>query len=423
MSGLLTRIRNNSFIKHVITLMTGTVIAQIIPFVAAPFLSRIYSPEDFGRLALYLSVIQILGVISNGRYELAIALPEEKEKGVKITILCIIISLLMSVISLILILLFADEVAILLGDKLLSKWLYFVPISILMMGLFNGLNYYNIREKEFKNIAKATILKASGGNLLQLIFGLIKWNSGGLIIGQVSSHFFGNISLIKSLLRQKHIIKSINKVDLFNLAKRYQDFPKYSMWGIFMNAISANATNIFVSKMFSLTAVGFYAHAYRYLGLPATVIGNAFSQVYLQKSSEQRRIHGNAKSIFVSTLLKLSIVSAVILTFGVLFVEDVFAIFFGENWRVAGSYAKILIPVFCVRFVVGSLSITFSVFEKQRESMFWNAILFVLSISIMLISFQFSFVIERFLYYYVVILSLFYLALLFRTFQISKGDL
>ncbi|QLK87927.1 hypothetical protein E3U36_07160 [Arsenophonus endosymbiont of Aphis craccivora] len=65
------------FARNVVTLMTGTTIAQAIPIAISPLLTRIYTPKDFGVLALFISIIAILGSIANARYELAIMLPEK----------------------------------------------------------------------------------------------------------------------------------------------------------------------------------------------------------------------------------------------------------------------------------------------------------------------------------------------------------
>ena len=56
--------------------MTGTTIAQAIPIAISPILTRIYTPEDFGIFALYLSILGLVAVIVTGRYEVAIVLTD-----------------------------------------------------------------------------------------------------------------------------------------------------------------------------------------------------------------------------------------------------------------------------------------------------------------------------------------------------------
>jgi len=67
----------NAFVRSVSVLVGGTAGAQILLVLAAPLLTRLYTPEDFGLLAVYASLLALIGVISSLRYELAIPLPED----------------------------------------------------------------------------------------------------------------------------------------------------------------------------------------------------------------------------------------------------------------------------------------------------------------------------------------------------------
>jgi len=82
---LLKRLKPKSeFSRNVLTLMTGTTIAQAIPIAISPILTRIYTPEDFGVFALYMSVASLLAVVDTGSYEHAIILPKKDEGAVNI---------------------------------------------------------------------------------------------------------------------------------------------------------------------------------------------------------------------------------------------------------------------------------------------------------------------------------------------------
>ena len=68
------------FLKNIFTLLSGATIAQIIILISIPILTRIYTPEDFGFIAIYLSIANIIAAISTGRYEQAIIFTKKKEK-------------------------------------------------------------------------------------------------------------------------------------------------------------------------------------------------------------------------------------------------------------------------------------------------------------------------------------------------------
>ena len=83
---MLTKLKPKSeFSRNVLTLMTGTTIAQAIPIAISPILTRMYSPEEFGVLALFVALASIFGSMSTGRYALAILLPKDnKENTIKV---------------------------------------------------------------------------------------------------------------------------------------------------------------------------------------------------------------------------------------------------------------------------------------------------------------------------------------------------
>jgi len=82
--------------KNVLTLMTGTTIAQAIPIATSPFLTRLYTPADFGLLSLFMNLTVILSVVATGRYDLALMLPKEDKKAMNVLSLSITLTFIVS---------------------------------------------------------------------------------------------------------------------------------------------------------------------------------------------------------------------------------------------------------------------------------------------------------------------------------------
>ena len=55
------RVWQSRFVRDVLLLSGGTGIAQVVALAMLPVLSRLYSPEDFGLLTLYISIVTVLG--------------------------------------------------------------------------------------------------------------------------------------------------------------------------------------------------------------------------------------------------------------------------------------------------------------------------------------------------------------------------
>lgn len=411
----------SEFTRNVLTLMTGTTIAQAIPIAASPILTRIYTPADFGVMALFVAITSIFGSISSGRYELAIMLPKKEEDAINIFALGFILTTLLSLILLILVILFNDYIAKLLNNEEIRFWLFFIPVTVFFTGLFNILTYYNIRKKKYKDIRSATIIKSVISATVQLSFGFIQNGVTGLISGQIFSQMFANMRLFKNILKDKVLISGISKVKIVAQAKRYKDFPKFSLWAVLANTLSGSLINILISSFFSLATLGFYSLVQRVLGLPTTLIGGSIGQVFFQQVTKEKQETGKATNSFNSTVKKLFIIGIPI--FGILFflVEHLFAFVFGEEWRIAGVYAQILIPFVFIKFVSSTVSTINTVFEKQKIGLYINILLLLTSITILYSSRLFNLDFSNFLFTLSLVLSLEYALFLLYYYKLSKG--
>jgi len=192
---------------------------------------------------------------------------------------------------------------------------------------------------------------------------------------------------------------------------------------IFINTINLNIINFLISSIFSFTTLGFYSLTQRIVGIPARVIGSSFSQVYFQKASQQYNDTGTTEVIFLKTLKKLVIISLPIFLVLFLVAEPIFAFVFGEEWRLSGSFAKLLIPLAAIRFVSSSLSNTLSVHQKQQFGLYINLLLLITTVSIFLIGDTMNLKFIDILLIFSIIISIEYLLFLIVYWLISKGDL
>ena len=69
---LLNKIGRSTFGKSVLMLAGGTAIAQFLSVATSPIISRLFTPDDFGVLSIYVSILSIVAVFATLRYEFAI---------------------------------------------------------------------------------------------------------------------------------------------------------------------------------------------------------------------------------------------------------------------------------------------------------------------------------------------------------------
>ncbi|RLA83044.1 MAG: hypothetical protein DRG78_05550 [Epsilonproteobacteria bacterium] len=155
--------------------------------------------------------------------------------------------------------------------------------------------------------------------------------------------------------------------------------------------------------------------------MPSALIGNSIGQVFFQEATKEKQLTGKAIHSFSSTLKKLIIIG--IPSFGVLFfiVEDLFAFIFGEDWRIAGVYAQVMVPVFFIRFISSTVSSINIVFEKQKIGLYINILLMFSSIIILYMSEIIMLDFTDFLSFLSIILTLEYSMFLYYYSKLSKG--
>lgn len=406
-----SEIFKSEFNRNVLTLMTGTTIAQTIPVAITPILTRMYTPEEFGIFAVFLSTVSILSSIASGRYERAIMLPTKDNDAINIAALCLLILTCFSFLLLVLVIIFKKNISNILGNQQISYWLYFVPITIFITGIFNVLKYLNIRKKFYKDIATSDIYKSISMSAITIVLGFLKSGAAGLILGRIISQAVANLRLANNILAS-HDLNKIKKIEITRMAKKYENFPKFSLWAGMASSSSSDLINILISYVYSIKNLGFYFLPNRVLGLPISFISKSIGNVFFQQASNEKAETRSAKKTFNNTLKKLFIIS--LLIFPILFftIESIFIFVFGENWSVAGTYAKILIPLFFIRFIVSPLSVMNYIFQKNKTDMIWEITLLLIHLAVISIAFYLNLSMEYYLHILVVALSFHYLLLL-----------
>ena len=112
------------------------------------------------------------------------------------------------------------------------------------------------------------------------------------------------------------------------------------MWGGFFNTLANYATQLLIPVFYSTNLLGFFALVYRVLGAPFTFISHSVGQVFIEEAVREKRANGHAKVIVKKVFWQLTVLSAVGFGGSYLFLEELFAVVFGEEWRVAGIYAQ-----------------------------------------------------------------------------------
>jgi len=228
---------NNSIFKNLSYLVIGTVIAQLLIIGFQLILRRIFTPAEFGAFAVYMSIIGIIATISSFRYEQVIVLPSEEQRAYSLLWLSFLIAIGVSLLAAVFFICFQPYgIAWFNFPVAYKNWLYFIPVSVLLLSVYQALNYYLIRLKLFRQSASNKVERRIAEGLTQTITGKFGFTTG-LVWGDITGQF-ANAFMAALKIKPRVKSQSFNWSDIKQVAVDYRNFPIQNGIPSFLNALS-----------------------------------------------------------------------------------------------------------------------------------------------------------------------------------------
>ncbi len=404
--------------KHILTLMSGTILAQAIPIAISPILTRLYSPSDFGTFSLYFALAVLFGSLAAGRYELSILIPKQHESARQIVLFSIVISFVMSVLLFVFVCIAINWLVQLLNNPDIRIWLYVLPVNIFMISVINILYYWFNRHKEYKVLAKTKILQSSNRSTFSLLFGFFHKP-----YGLVTSVFIGSLSnFMYSIIKAKNdnVFHTPNMQKMKILMKKYRDFPKFNVLTTLVENLSGNIPIYLLTIFFDPMVVGFFSLSQQVVRAPLSIIGVSFGDVFRQRASCDLQHTGDCRHIFLITFKKLAILATLPFILFYFIAPILFLFVFGEKWEMAGTYAQIMTPMFFLQFISSPLSNMFLIAQKQKLDLLIQIFSFIIMLTGMTVGYYISKDVSTILYIFTFIYSIKYLIQLTLSYRFTK---
>jgi len=368
-----------SFAGDVLKLVSGTTIAQLITLLAAPILTRLYSPDAWGVLAIFHSITLILGIIACMRYELAIMLPETDEEAANLLGVSLGFSFIIGLLLIPVCRWCRDPLLTLMNAPALGPYLWLVPPMVCISGVFLALNYWNSRTRHFGRLSIARVSSSLATTTVTLGLGFAGYATAGSMVGaSVAGQTVATSVLGGQIWRDNRSIfrRSIRWRDMIATLKRYRSFPIFSTWSGLLNTVSWQLPVLMFGAFFSPAVVGFYALGFRILQMPMMLIGRAIGQVFHQRAAEAN-IQGALAPLTEGIIRRLVVFCLLPMLMLTIIGRDVFVVVFGREWAEAGVYTQILSVWAIVWFVSSPLSTLYGVLEKQAQGLLLQAAIFL----------------------------------------------
>lgn len=358
--------RLNSNRRGAISIFAGIAAGQVLALLAAPLLSRIYSPSDFGVFATCSAIIVTIGTVASVRFELAIPLPAHDREAYGLVVLGLLSATLLGFLCTVAVALGGGQVASALGQPQLMPWLWVVPPGATAMGYYLVLNQLAIRQRRFIAIGRRSFLQSATIVVSQIIAGLAGLRPGGLVAGFGIGQAMSAVSLLAgSGIRSKEGKAGRDRALLRSLVVRYRRFPLVLGPSGLLNVLGLQLPIILMAAWYGGEVAGWMGLTQRILALPVTLIGTTVAQVYLSELARQAR-EGLSSAAVLFRRVSLSLLFAgTLLLLALLFLgPTLFKLIFGLEWTDSGQYAQALAFGLAAQLVASPVSQTLIVLER-----------------------------------------------------------
>lgn len=398
---------NNKFISNIVILLSGTATAQMLNIMLSPVITRIYTPEEFGILAIFSVFLIILGVTTL-KFELAIPIASTDREATFLILVSLSISIILNISIMFLLLIFGSEVNRIFGLDSNPFIIYLVPLGAFLISVFNIFRQWSIRMSDYKVLSRATVMQSLGGNVAKILFGILSFGAMGLTVSRILSGSLGVFTLSKSLvINYKELIKKEHYQEFINLIKRYKNFPIYmtpnSLLIIFVSQIPV----ITIGVLYTPEITGFYSLANTIIMLPLAILGDAIGDVFYSESAKiikksPEKVRSKSRRLVLGLFFISLIPTLILLLFG----PRLFGIVFGETWSYAGVFSQVLSLILVTKMAFNPLNKIFELIERQKDKLYLNIAQSIMLSIIFLISYIFILDPIMFLILYSVVVSI-----------------
>lgn len=378
------KLPGGSFGRSVVMLASGTAMGQLLLALAVPVLARLYTPADYGALAVYSSTLAVLGVLASLRYEMAIPLPEDDEAAGSLLVLTFVVLAAMAALVSLLVWMGGDAFVTAVKVPALGPYLWLIPLGFLGSGAYQALSYWAIRRRAFGQVARTRLTQGAGQVVTQVAAGIAGAGAPGLLVGDLIGRVAGGGGLALVAWRERPSGR-VTRASLVGAAVRYRRFPLLTTWSGVLNVGSLQLPSILFSAGFGAAAAGLYALSFKMLVLPTMLVGQAVGQVFLSRAAACAREPERLRQLTERTALALFACGLPIFGAVGLGGPRLFANVMGAEWEPAGRYAQILAPWFALWLVSSPLSGLLSVREWQGSALAFSAFEFVLRLGALLV--------------------------------------
>ncbi len=371
------------FKTDIFSLFSSSLAGQIIHILALPLLTAWFSKTEIGAFFFFQALVIMGSIFVSLQSEQAIVV-ESNVKSYTCFKKSILIVFVLSLFVFLVLGIFPSVIELVSGKSTISEWIMYVPLALFIVGSTNSTEYLFTYEKRFWLISFFRITRPLSIYLFIFVFSFFGHNSHNtLILGFIAGNGLILLSQVLVLSRNKLCWFSKKDFSLADFKLFYQKHKKILVFNTISSGIvitSMQIPYIFISAVFGEAYSAFYGMSMRIVGMPLSILGQSFGQVFFPKISQ---INYQRHSIFpfVKTLIfRLYSFGIIPFLLIIVFVPNLFQLFLGSGWDMASLLSRVLLPWLFVLMVSAPVSNVISVLGIQLKTIYYDITLFLFRI-------------------------------------------
>ena len=358
------------------TLTAGNAVAQILPILIAPILTRLYEPQAFAVNGLFMAIVGPIATGASLTYDRAIAIPASDRDASDLLWVAVLAAGVTALMILAIVAGGHSSIAQLADNAALSIALMSAPIFVFTVATTQALGTWLVRRGQFGRSASSRIVHAGSSALASAVLGVTGWTLG-LVAGTVVGACLAFAWATRLAVRDPHLWPPAALAAIGRVARRYREVAQYGTAPAVMSAASYGIPLVVCSTIVDASTTGQFALARSILALSLSVAGVAVSQTLLKELSVRSSraqpvfpaVCKTARSLGALALLGVGIVGWI--------GEELFVWTFGAQWRPAGAMVEIIALPIGLMFVFSPLSAALLATRSIRTNAGWQVVSFV----------------------------------------------
>lgn len=384
---MLSKLTTSIFVRHVLVLLSGTMMAQGIVTLSIPIVTRLYDPAAFSVLAGFASVLSMVTAVACLRFNVAIPLPEHEGEAASLLVLSVVSATVLSLLTYGLLIWTPFRDLEVIASRGLDAYVWLLGIAIWLSGTYMAFQSWAARRKAFKRIAKTKVTRAGWSVATQIGIGAINPVPLGLLLGHTVLHGFGFLALALYAWRDdKADLMSVTRAKIATAVRGYWRYPVFSTPEALLNAAGTNLPVLIIVAHAAPAEAGFLFLAMKMMGLPMMLVGRSVTQVYVSEAGQRLR-DGTLPRFTLDamwSLAKLGAIPFVLVGVAAPFLAEAAL---GEGWGRTGILLAWMVPWFFLQFVASPISVVLLITSQQVLAVGMQALGLVLRVGAVYLTF------------------------------------